>query len=143
MHSESAGVVWAIDGLVGHLAIAQRSGYLDELYHRPTLCFVTADDAIASIPSAGSPSAVLLGYVSTADVNKLLREPALESTPKLFAHHPANFLHVNEMPDWEQAPNVYVATDDMTTYTALEKFASDVVNAQLPSWPSKGSQRKP
>jgi hypothetical protein len=137
MAQENPGVVWVIDSMTGHVAVAQRSGYVDKLYRRRTRYFRTAADAIASYSLTGTPDAVLIGYASTDDVNMILREPALQSTPKLFAHRPMLSGHMNEVADWQKCDHVYIATEDMYAHEALEAFANDVVDADEPSWPSE------
>jgi hypothetical protein len=83
-----SGIVWAIDGPVGHLAIGHRGGFLGELVGCPTVHYVHVSEALSSLDTEPSPSGIMVGYCQEQELEDLLRDPRLRSVPTLVIHGP-------------------------------------------------------
>jgi hypothetical protein len=132
MPDRRSGILWVMDGAVGHLAIAHRGGFLRQIYGRPSMHFRNADDALASIDTDGVPAALLVGFALTSDVGRLLADPRLQDVPFLIADRPDRR---GESSQWRELDNVYRAPETMDLFEALENFSVNVVNTTTPRWP--------
>jgi hypothetical protein len=129
--AQVSGVLWVIDSPLGHLSVAHRGGYLSRLYHRRVDHFRNVDLALDSLEASGPPDAILLGYIASEGIDRLVSNETLRTTPKLLAD-----TH-SDLARWATLESVYPVTDDIGLYDAMEHFASEVVNSPHPQWPPK------
>lgn len=112
--------IWVLDGPVGHLAMADSSGYLATTLG-PTRYF-QRDREMIEAAASGLPRAVLVGHCNDEALATFVRSGGLGDKPVLVTA-PTNAWISPSKP-----ANVYIYEDDVLG--ALSKFGNEVLGRQ-------------
>ena len=117
-------MIWVIEqGLVGHLAVAERGGVVSNLLGHPTLYFRTPYEAVPALWKNGVPAGITAENVPLDQLVDLMRMDQMAAVPLLL---------VDEVwPDGEAPPNLMDRNwrnsrgeQFVGTYEALTEFAA-------------------
>lgn len=111
--------VWAVDSLVGHLAVAERMGMLGQLMGRATKCYYDSADFVQALDEFGPPAGVLVAAHRLDEVLGVLAD--LPDVKVLVIDY------------WGPAPPNLprnVALDRSPTYQALALFGEKLREAE-------------
>jgi hypothetical protein len=80
---ERKGIIWVVDGRLGHLSSAHRGGALLEMLQEPTRLFYTIEEVKKALPAKFPPTALIIGYCDIPKAVNLLNSPQLNQLPVL------------------------------------------------------------